>query len=96
MAATEKDVAQREAMRAVERALGSLNDALRGAMALKIRVEIGTVDRGGRTYDNDAKTAKGWSELWTKDGLAVRFTREEIATAPEPAPPVVDAAPQVP
>lgn len=87
-----KDAADRAAIDAVAESVRSLNDDLRIAMARGIRVEFGTVGGAGTM---GGKTANDWRQLWTKDGLAVRFTREEIAVAPEPEPPVTDGAPTI-
>jgi hypothetical protein len=92
---TQRDAEDRSAIDAVAEAVKTLNDALRAALARKIRVEFGTVSRAGGGYNDPIKVASDWRELWTKDGLAVRFTREEIAVAPEPEPPVTDGAPGI-
>lgn len=90
MNAAEKDRAERAAIENVGVAIKHLNAALRDAMALKIRVEFGMV-----YTDQSRKVAKEWRRLWTEDGIAARFTREEIITAPEPQPDPVDGDPNV-
>jgi hypothetical protein len=91
VSAAEKDRADRAAIENVGVAIARLNDALRDAMALKIRVEFGVVYPDASRQ----KVAQEWRQLWSEDGLAARFTREEIFTAPAPTPPPVDGAPNI-
>ena len=89
---TTKDEQDRVAMARVSGVIAALNNAVRDAKARRIRIEVGTVTTG---YNSSSKVASEWRELWTEDGLAVRFTREEIFAAPKPEPPVTDGAPNI-
>jgi hypothetical protein len=86
-----RDELDREAMERVAEAVRVLNDSIRLTIERKIRVEIGTVG----VANSSGKVARDWRRLWTEDGLAVRFTREEIAVAPAPEPPVTDGQPGI-
>ena len=90
---TTKDTQDREVMERVSAAIVTLNDAVRAAKARRVRVEVGTVTTA---YNSAAKQASEWRELWMDDGLAVRFTREEIFASPKPEPAVVDGTPNIP
>lgn len=79
-------------MERVSGAVKAMNEALVNARGRQIRVELGIVEPA--TYNT--KAAKNWREVWTDDGMAVRFTREEIATYQAPLPPVVDGEPKIP
>ncbi len=95
----DKDAKDRQAMTEVAIAIKTLNDALRGCIERKIGVEIGEVhDQASFSStppEKGTKVANDWKSLWTKEGLAVRFTREEIVAAPEPVqqPKVKDSRP---
>jgi hypothetical protein len=85
-----KDELDREVIGQVSAAIAALNGALVFAADRKIRVEVGTV-----ASDGQGKKARNWREPWFEDGLAVRFTREEIFASPKPALPVVDGEPRI-
>jgi hypothetical protein len=85
-----RDMQDRAAIEGVAEAVVELNTALRVAMDRKIRIEFGVV-----YSDGYGKKASQWNELWSEDGIATRFTREEIFAAPKPAPPVEDANPTI-
>lgn len=86
-----RDELDREAMEQVAEAIERFNHALAVAAERKIRVEVGTL-----ISDGQGKKAKQWREPWFEDGLAVRFTREEIFASRNPVPvPVADGEPRI-
>lgn len=90
-----EDRLDRDAIAKASTALSAMNDAIRRCIARGIRVEFGIVADTSDSYGKPIKSAREWRQLWTDDGLAARFTREEIATAIAPQPPVCDADPGV-